>query len=103
MPHRKAGNLIFLLLVNILFGTSLGDILSGYRVFSKKIARDMAKCESNGFEIETEMTIRAVKNKFQIREVPIRYDQRPKGSWSKLNAFSDGLKIMRTILKMRFR
>lgn len=85
--------------INILFKTNLKDIMTGYRVFSKKFVKNMPVM-SPKFEIETEMSLYALDKKFIIEEIPIVYRDRPEGSESKLNTVSDGLKVIKTIIKM---
>ena len=91
------GNNLVKTLINKLFNASLKDIMSGYRVFNKKFVKAMP-VNSNGFEIETEMTLHTLDKKFLIREIPIEYRDRPDGSFSKLNTVSDGMRVLKTIL-----
>lgn len=91
------GNILITRVINVLFKNKLVDILSGYRVFSRKFVRNYPIL-ATGFEIETEMTLHALDKGFNIVEIPISYYERPKGSVSKLNTFSDGVRILRTIL-----
>jgi glycosyltransferase involved in cell wall biosynthesis len=91
------GNNLVRWLINKLFKSDLKDIMTGYRVFSKKFVKNMPVM-SPGFEIETEMTIHALDKRFKIAEVKINYFDRPEGSESKLNTFSDGFKVLKTIL-----
>ena len=85
--------------INVLFKTNLKDIMTGYRVFSKKFVKNMPVM-SPKFEIETEMSLYALDKKFIIKEIPIIYRDRPEGSQSKLNTVSDGMKVIKTIIKM---
>lgn len=85
--------------INVLFKTNLKDIMTGYRVFNKKFVKNMPVM-SPKFEIETEMSLYALDKKFIIEEIPIVYRDRPEGSESKLNTVSDGLKVIKTIIKM---
>lgn len=85
--------------INVLFKTNLKDIMTGYRVFSKKFVKNMPVM-SPKFEIETEMSLYALDKKFIIEEIPIVYRDRPEGSESKLNTVSDGMKVIKTIVKM---
>ena len=85
--------------INILFKTNLKDIMTGYRVFNKKFVKNMPVM-SPKFEIETEMSLYALDKKFIIKEIPIIYRDRPEGSESKLNTISDGMKVIKTIIKM---
>ena len=85
--------------INRLFGCDIKDIMTGYRAFSYGFVKTFPVL-STGFEIETEMTIHAVYNNMQIENVVVDYRDRPEGSESKLNTFSDGFKVLRTILKL---
>ena len=73
--------------------------MTGYRAFSYDFVK-MMPIASDGFEVETEMTINALDKKFNIREIPIQYRDRPEGSVSKLNTFKDGFRVLKTIFKM---
>lgn len=86
-------------LVNWLFGGSISDIMTGYRAFSPLFVKSFPIL-SRGFEIETEMTIHALDKNFVVRNVPVEYRDRPSGSESKLDTFSDGLKVLRTVFMM---
>lgn len=94
---HKFGNNLVLRIINMLFGANLSDVLSGYRVFSRRFVKTMPVL-SKGFEIETELTLHALENGFPIKEISIPYGKRPDGSFSKLNTFSDGLRVLKTIL-----
>jgi glycosyltransferase involved in cell wall biosynthesis len=83
-------------LVNLFFSSKLNDIMSGYRVFNNKFVKNFPII-SEGFEVETEMTLHALDKKFRILEVPISYTDRPDGSVSKLNTINDGAKVLKTI------
>ena len=74
------------------------DVLSGYRAMNRRFL-ETVPIDTTGFEIETEMTLRAVETGMVIREVPIRYRERPEDSYSKLSPFADGLRILATIMK----
>lgn len=93
------GNRLVRHLVNKLFQANLTDILSGYRVFNRYFVKNYPIL-AEGFEIETEMTLHALDKRFRIIEIPINYKDRPAGSSSKLNTFSDGLKVLQTISKI---
>ena len=90
------GNKIVRLLINVLFKNNVKDIMTGYRAFSYEFVRSFPVL-SKGFEIETEMTIHAVDKNFKLVEVPVTYRDRPVGSVSKLNTYSDGIKVLKTI------
>lgn len=96
-PLHNFGNNLVKALINKLFNTKLKDIMSGYRVFNKRFVKTMP-INSNGFEIETEMTLHALDKKFLIQEIPIEYRDRPEGSFSKLNTLGDGMRVLKTIL-----
>ena len=85
--------------INTTFKSKLNDIMSGYRAFNKMFIKNLPILSSK-FEIETEMTIHALDKKFIIKEVQIEYRDRPEGSVSKLNTLSDGIKVIKTIIKM---
>ena len=85
--------------INKLFKTNLKDIMTGYRVFNKLFVKTMPVL-SPKFEIETEMSLHALDKKFIIKEIPIVYRDRPEGSESKLNTVGDGIKVIKTIIKM---
>lgn len=93
------GNKLVRFLINKLYKNKISDIMTGQRAFSKRFVKSF-ECKSNGFEIETEMTIFACDNKMVVKEVPVLYKDRPKGSFSKLNTYKDGFKVLMTILKM---
>lgn len=82
--------------INFLFRSDVKDIMTGYRVFNRKFVKNFPVM-SKGFEIETEMTIHALDKNFMIQEVPIKYRDRPEGSMSKLNTFSDGIRVLKTV------
>lgn len=98
--HRKGhsfGNMILTGFANILFGKKFNDMLSGYRIFSKRFVKSFP-ANSRGFEIETELTIYALQMRLPVDEVSAKYIKRPEGSFSKLNTFKDGFKILFTII-----
>ena len=94
-PFHNFGNVLVRRMINFLFRAKLNDIMTGARAFSKDFVKSFPVI-SKGFEIETEMTIFALDNNFAIKEVPIAYQDRPQGSESKLNTYSDGLKVLKT-------
>ena len=98
-PFHNLGNYVVRGSINRLFGCDIKDIMTGYRAFSYGFVKTFPVL-STGFEIETEMTIHAVYNNMQIENVVVDYRDRPEGSESKLNTFSDGFKVLRTILKL---
>lgn len=93
------GNNLVRKLINILFKNNIKDIMTGYRVFSKRFVKTIPVM-SDGFQIETEMTIFSLIYKMNIKEVPIVYKDRPEGSVSKLNTFSDGFKVLVTLFDL---
>ena len=96
---HQFGNNLVKLLINKLFNTNLKDIMTGYRVFRREFVKSYpVLCK--GFELETEMTIFALHNNLPILEVPIDYKERPEGSFSKLNTFKDGFRVILTIFNL---
>jgi glycosyltransferase involved in cell wall biosynthesis len=98
-PFHQFGNWMISTLISLLFGETITDALSGHRAFSAAFARAVPLV-SSGFEIETELTLQAISKRFGVREVPVRYGERPEGSVSKLNTWSDGYIIIKAILKI---
>lgn len=98
-PFHNFGNVLVRRMINFLFRAKLNDIMTGARAFSRDFVKSFPVI-SKGFEIETEMTIFALDNNFAIKEVPIAYQDRPQGSESKLNTYSDGLKVLKTIVNL---
>ena len=98
-PFHNMGNSLVRASINQLFGCKIKDIMTGYRAFSYGFVKTFPVL-SKGFEIETEMTIHAVYNHLQIENVVVEYRDRPEGSESKLNTYSDGLKVLKTIVKL---
>lgn len=96
---HEFGNNLVKKAINVAFKTDLKDIMTGYRVFNKLFVKNMPVL-SPKFEIETEMSLHALDKKFIIKEIPIVYRDRPEGSESKLNTVSDGMKVIKTIVKM---
>jgi glycosyltransferase involved in cell wall biosynthesis len=97
-PLHYLGNRMLTGLVRLLFGFPVQDLLSGYRVFSRRFASE-AHLISQGFEIETELTIRAMAQNLAFCEVPIQYGERVEGGKSKLRTFRDGWRILLTIIR----
>ncbi|MFD0827002.1 glycosyltransferase family 2 protein [Neobacillus sp. M.A.Huq-85] len=98
MFHNTGNNLVKGL-INFLYKSNIKDIMTGYRAFDKLFVKTMP-IMSPGFEIETEMSLHALDKKFKIKEVPIDYRDRPEGSESKLNTFSDGIKVLNMIFTL---
>lgn len=93
------GNRLVRDLVNKLFRANLADIMSGYRVLSRRFVKSYPILVE-GFEIETDMTLHALDKRFRIVEIPIEYRDRPAGSSSKLNTFRDGARVLKTIVNI---
>lgn len=98
-PFHNFGNSLVRWLINRLFHSDVKDIMTGYRAFSRPFVK-MFPVLSKGFEIETEMTIHALDKNFLLSEVAVAYRDRPAGSVSKLNTYSDGLKVLMTIMRL---
>ena len=95
-PFHNTGNVLVRNLVNHFFHGNITDIMTGYRAFSRLFVKTFPIL-SKGFEIETEMTIHALDKNFALISIPVEYRNRPQGSISKLNTFSDGFKVLKTI------
>ena len=95
-PFHNFGNVLVRKLINTLFKNNIKDIMTGYRAFSYDFVKGFPVL-SKGFEIETEMTIHAVDKNYKLVEIPVQYRDRPEGSVSKLNTYSDGFKVIKTI------
>jgi len=95
-PFHTFGNKLVKSLINKLFRTNLKDIMSGLRVMSRAFVKNI-NIMASGFEVETEMTIKALKYGYMIKELDISYKERPAGSFSKLNTFKDGARVIKTI------
>ena len=98
-PFHNFGNSIVRLSINKLFDNDIKDVMTGYRAFSYNFVKTFPVL-SQGFEIETEMTIHAVDKKMLVENVVIDYRDRPQGSESKLNTYSDGFKVLKTIARL---
>ncbi|MGN1171751.1 MAG: glycosyltransferase family 2 protein [Lachnospiraceae bacterium] len=98
-PFHNFGNSLVRGSINYLFHSNIKDIMTGYRAFSYGFVKTFPVL-SRGFEIETEMTIHAVYNNMQIENVIVDYRDRPAGSVSKLNTYSDGYKVLKMILRL---
>jgi glycosyltransferase involved in cell wall biosynthesis len=93
---HRFGNRLLTGIVQQIFGKQFDDMLSGYRVFSRRFVKSFPAV-SSGFEIETELTVHALELRMKTAEVPTRYKERPEGSASKLNTIRDGLRILKMI------
>ena len=98
-PFHNFGNSLVRWSINHLFKTDIKDIMTGYRAFSYEFVKTFPVL-SKGFEIETEMSIHAVDKNMFVRNVIIEYRDRPTGSVSKLNTYSDGIKVLKTIVRL---
>lgn len=98
-PFHDLGNLLVRKSINILFHNDIKDIMTGYRAFSYEFVKTFPVL-STGFEIETEMSIHAVEKNMYIENTIIEYRDRPEGSVSKLNTYTDGFKVLRTIVRL---
>lgn len=98
-PFHNFGNTIVRKSINLLFGTDIKDIMTGYRAFSYQFVKSFPVL-SKGFEIETEMSIHAADKNMFVENVVITYRDRPQGSESKLNTYADGCKVLRTIARL---
>lgn len=98
-PFHNVGNVLVRKLVNGFFKGNVVDIMTGYRAFSYNFVKSFPVL-SRGFEIETEMTIHALDKNMHIVNVPVTYRDRPEGSVSKLSTFSDGFKVIGTIVRL---
>lgn len=97
--YHNWGNGIVKTTINYLFKSNIADVMTGYRVMNKRFVKNFPIL-SQGFEIETEMTIHALDKKYRVREVQIDYRDRPVGSTSKLNTIRDGIKVLITIISI---
>lgn len=96
-PFHNGGNRVVRWLIRRFWHTDIHDIMTGYRAFSRTFVKNFPVMSGN-FEIETEMTIHALDRRFLLHEVPVAYRDRPLGSVSKLNTFSDGISVLKTIV-----
>lgn len=98
-PFHNFGNSFVRNSINFLFKNNIKDIMTGYRAFSYEFVKTFPVL-SKGFEIETEMSIHAIDKNMQIENVVIDYRDRPAGSESKLNTYSDGMRVLKTIARL---
>ncbi|MCM1182408.1 MAG: glycosyltransferase family 2 protein [Roseburia sp.] len=98
-PFHNFGNSLVRGAINSIFKSNIRDIMTGYRAFSYQFVKSFPVL-SKGFEIETEMSIHAIDRNMRVENVIIQYRDRPEGSVSKLNTYSDGIKVLWTIAKM---
>lgn len=98
-PFHNFGNSLVRGVINRMFKSNIRDIMTGYRAFSYQFVKSFPVL-SKGFEIETEMSIHAIDKNMHVENVIIQYRDRPEGSVSKLNTYSDGFKVIMTIIKL---
>ncbi len=98
-PLHDSGNRLVRSIINRIFHSDIKDIMTGYRAMSRRLVETLPLL-SEGFEIETEMTIMALDSGLDIQQIPVQYRDRPDGSVSKLNTITDGCRILLTILKL---
>jgi len=98
-PFHNLGNQLVVSLISLLFHRKVTDVMTGYRAFNRLFVKNCPVL-AQGFEIETEMTLHALAKRMNLVEVPITYRDRPVGSVSKLNTFSDGFKVLKTIFNL---
>jgi glycosyltransferase involved in cell wall biosynthesis len=98
-PGHRIGNWMLTRILSLIFGRAFTDILSGYRVFSRRFVKSFPVL-SDGFEIETELSVHALELALPVTEIKTPYYARPEGSFSKLNTWRDGFRILGTILKL---
>lgn len=98
-PFHNFGNSLVRKCINVLFHNDIKDIMTGYRAFSYEFVKTFPVL-SKGFEIETEMSIHAVDKNMFVENVVVDYRDRPEGSESKLNTYSDGMKVLKTIARL---
>ena len=98
-PFHNFGNDLVRWLINKIFRNNIKDIMTGYRAFSRAFVKTVAVM-SEGFQIETELTISALEYRYNIKSLPIQYRDRPEGSSSKLNTISDGFKVLMTLFDL---
>src|SRR4051794_17631823 len=96
---HRTGNWMLSSFLSVVFGPAFRDILSGYRVFSRRFVKSFPVL-SDGFEIETELSVHALELALPVAEIETPYYARPEGSFSKLNTWRDGFRILGTILKL---
>ena len=98
-PFHNSGNRMMRNLVNWMCRSNVSDILTGYRALSRRFVRNFA-LRSQGFEVETEMTVHALEHSFKVDSVPVEYRERPDGSVSKLDTWGDGFRAIKMALSL---
>ena len=98
-PFHNTGNVLVRKLINMIYKSNIRDVMTGYRAFSYQFVKTFPVL-SKGFEIETEMTIHTLDKNMGVENIIIEYRDRPEGSSSKLNTYSDGFKVLKTIVTL---
>ena len=98
-PFHNFGNVLVRKLINLIYKSDIRDVMTGYRAFSYQFVKTFPIL-SKGFEIETEMTIHSLDKNMGIENIIIEYRDRPQGSESKLSTYSDGFKVIKTIISL---
>ena len=98
-PGHNFGNTLVCWLIRRIWHRRINDVMTGYRVFSRRFVKTCPVL-SNGFEIETEMTLHTLDKRMSLMEIPVRYRDRPAGSFSKLNTVADGFRVLKTIFNL---
>ena len=98
-PFHNIGNVVVRGLINLIYKSKIRDVMTGYRAFSYRFVKTFPVL-SKGFEIETEMTIHTLDKNLNWENVIIEYRDRPKGSFSKLNTYADGARVIKTIITL---
>ena len=98
-PFHNSGNRLMRSLINWMCHSDVRDILSGYRAMSRRFVRNFP-LKSQGFEVETEMTVHALEHSFTVDSIPIDYSDRPEGSHSKLSTWTDGWRAIKTAVTL---
>lgn len=98
-PFHNLGNILVRRLINFIYKSDIRDVMTGYRAFSYSFVKTFPVL-SKGFEIETEMTIHSLDKNMNLKNIIIEYRDRPEGSQSKLNTYSDGIKVIKTIVSL---
>jgi hypothetical protein len=98
-PGHRFGNVMLTRFVGLIFGRAFDDMLSGYRVFSRRFVKSFP-AQARGFETETELAVHALELRLPVREIPTLYGARPEGSHSKLSTYRDGWRILMAILRL---
>ncbi len=98
-PFHNLGNVLVRKMINMIYKSDIRDVMTGYRAFSYQFVKTFPVL-SKGFEIETEMTIHSLDKNLFVKNLIIEYRDRPEGSVSKLNTYSDGFRVIKTIIKL---